>query len=354
MQSAVIRDCRHPVSGAVASRPDRRALSSHVCTCRRPWPYQMFGCRTATAWYSAAGNSLVGRDSNQRTDHPSPAPRSRRGGKRGAQVELKTISRRPGPTLRERRKRSRCYRCACWVDRTGKPTSLPACAQSDHVPAGGQAWWGSSAARVVKWRWSRQASRLPMTNRRRLARLTATLRRFGREAAQARAPGRAGPVPKMQDDDVGFLALGGVDGADPVHGEQAAADLASSTPTSGGATRTPQALNSSTSAWGSQPFCGASSPCTKSASQSTVVTGFDTITTVPSISGRRGYPVRILVADVVRSRHRDLIAPAPGAAELGRNVAAGAIHPQHSGARASFSSMTPGLPATKPSQQLRP
>ncbi|KOV59828.1 hypothetical protein ADL01_34450 [Streptomyces sp. NRRL WC-3618] len=55
------------------------------------------------------------------------------------------------------------------------------------------------------------------------------------------------------------------------------------------------------------------------------VTGFDTITTVPSTSGRTDHPLRTLVADVVgatRSRHRDLLTPAPGAAELGRNVSA--------------------------------
>lgn len=53
---------------------------------------------------------------------------------------VRRTSRRPGPTPSERRKRSRCYRCACWADRVGQPTSLPACAQPGHVPAGGQAW----------------------------------------------------------------------------------------------------------------------------------------------------------------------------------------------------------------------
>ncbi|MDQ0934109.1 hypothetical protein [Streptomyces turgidiscabies] len=55
------------------------------------------------------------------------------------------------------------------------------------------------------------------------------------------------------------------------------------------------------------------------------VTGFDTITTVPSTSGRTDHPLRTLVADVVgatRSRHRDLLTPAPSAVELGRNVSA--------------------------------
>jgi hypothetical protein len=56
------------------------------------------------------------------------------------------------------------------------------------------------------------------------------------------------------------------------------------------------------------------------------VLGFDLVTTVPSTSGRVGHPLRTLAADMVgvtRSRHRDLLTPLPGAADLGRNASAG-------------------------------
>ncbi|WP_432058699.1 hypothetical protein [Streptomyces sp. bgisy022] len=55
------------------------------------------------------------------------------------------------------------------------------------------------------------------------------------------------------------------------------------------------------------------------------VDGFDTVTTVPSTSGRHGHPLRTMVADMVgvtRGRHRDLLTPAPNAADLGRSASA--------------------------------
>ncbi|MFF7313798.1 hypothetical protein [Streptomyces sp. NPDC008137] len=51
------------------------------------------------------------------------------------------------------------------------------------------------------------------------------------------------------------------------------------------------------------------------------VPGFDTVTTVPSTSGRETHPLRTMVADMVgatRGRHRDLLVPAPNAVDLGR------------------------------------
>ncbi|MBV1947585.1 hypothetical protein KUF69_14425 [Streptomyces sp. BV129] len=51
------------------------------------------------------------------------------------------------------------------------------------------------------------------------------------------------------------------------------------------------------------------------------VPGFDTVTTVPSTSGRHDHPLRTLVADMVgvtRDRYRELLTPTPAAAALGR------------------------------------
>ncbi|MDX2546735.1 hypothetical protein ACOT81_27740 [Streptomyces sp. WI04-05B] len=51
------------------------------------------------------------------------------------------------------------------------------------------------------------------------------------------------------------------------------------------------------------------------------VPAFDTVTSVPSTSGRPSHPLRDIVADMVavtRSRHRDLLSPTPDAAALGR------------------------------------
>jgi microcompartment protein CcmK/EutM len=51
--------------------------------------------------------------------------------------------------------------------------------------------------------------------------------------------------------------------------------------------------------------------------------GFDTVTTVPSTSGRAEHPLRVMAADMVgatRERYRDLLVPAPKAADLGREV----------------------------------
>ncbi|MGW2050608.1 hypothetical protein ACWCPF_36350 [Streptomyces sp. NPDC001858] len=53
------------------------------------------------------------------------------------------------------------------------------------------------------------------------------------------------------------------------------------------------------------------------------VPGFDIVTTVPSTSGREDHPLRTMVADVVgatRNRYRDLLAPSPDAAALGRTA----------------------------------
>lgn len=55
------------------------------------------------------------------------------------------------------------------------------------------------------------------------------------------------------------------------------------------------------------------------------IAAFDTVTTVPSTSGRRDHPLRSMVADMVgttRDRHRDLLTPTPEAADLGRSVSA--------------------------------
>lgn len=55
------------------------------------------------------------------------------------------------------------------------------------------------------------------------------------------------------------------------------------------------------------------------------VASFDTVTTVPSTSGRHDHPLRTMVAEVVgvtRDRHRDLLTPTPEAAELGRSASA--------------------------------
>ncbi|MFE4827317.1 hypothetical protein [Streptomyces sp. NPDC056672] len=55
------------------------------------------------------------------------------------------------------------------------------------------------------------------------------------------------------------------------------------------------------------------------------VPGFDTVTIVPSTSGRESHPLRIMVADmagVTRDRYRDLLTPAPNASALGRTVSA--------------------------------
>ncbi|ELP71293.1 hypothetical protein ACKI1I_02375 [Streptomyces turgidiscabies] len=56
------------------------------------------------------------------------------------------------------------------------------------------------------------------------------------------------------------------------------------------------------------------------------VSGFDTVTTVPSTSGRADHPLREMVADIVgvtRDRYRDLLTPTPGASALGRTASAG-------------------------------
>ncbi|WP_329301043.1 hypothetical protein OG410_23745 [Streptomyces sp. NBC_00659] len=53
------------------------------------------------------------------------------------------------------------------------------------------------------------------------------------------------------------------------------------------------------------------------------VLGFDTVTTVPSTSDRADHPLRAMAADMVgvtRERYRDLLVPAPKAADLGREV----------------------------------
>lgn len=68
----------------------------------------------------------------------------------------------------------------------------------DATPASGMVLTRSASASVAKKRWSRQASRSPMTNRRRMARLTATLWRLGRSAAHARAPCRRGSLPSTR------------------------------------------------------------------------------------------------------------------------------------------------------------
>ncbi len=50
---------------------------------------------------------------------------------------------------------------------------------------------------------------------------------------------------------------------------------------------------------------------------------FDTVTTVPSTSGRTAHPLRAMAADIVgptRARYRDLLTPAPEAAALGRTA----------------------------------
>ncbi|MEU9208808.1 hypothetical protein AB0D27_12870 [Streptomyces sp. NPDC048415] len=55
------------------------------------------------------------------------------------------------------------------------------------------------------------------------------------------------------------------------------------------------------------------------------MSGFDTVTTVPSVSGRAEHSLGALVAEMVgvtRGRHGDPLTPAPGAAALGRNVSA--------------------------------
>ncbi|EHN72332.1 hypothetical protein SMCF_8272 [Streptomyces coelicoflavus ZG0656] len=51
------------------------------------------------------------------------------------------------------------------------------------------------------------------------------------------------------------------------------------------------------------------------------VPGFGVVTTVPSTSGRADHPLRTMVSDIVgaaRDRYRDLLAPVPNAAALGR------------------------------------
>ncbi|AJP03201.1 hypothetical protein TU94_18695 [Streptomyces cyaneogriseus subsp. noncyanogenus] len=56
------------------------------------------------------------------------------------------------------------------------------------------------------------------------------------------------------------------------------------------------------------------------------VSGFHTVTTVPSTSGRREHPLRAMVAEAVgvtRGRHRDLLRPVPRAADLGRAASSG-------------------------------
>ncbi|MFJ9802843.1 hypothetical protein [Streptomyces wuyuanensis] len=53
------------------------------------------------------------------------------------------------------------------------------------------------------------------------------------------------------------------------------------------------------------------------------VSSFQHITTVPSTSGRTNHPLRTMVADMVgvtRDRYRELLSPAPNAANLGRTV----------------------------------
>lgn len=55
------------------------------------------------------------------------------------------------------------------------------------------------------------------------------------------------------------------------------------------------------------------------------VSGFDTVTTVPSTSGREDHPLRDMFADIVgvtRDRHRDLLASTPDAPVFGRTVSA--------------------------------
>lgn len=53
------------------------------------------------------------------------------------------------------------------------------------------------------------------------------------------------------------------------------------------------------------------------------VPAFDTVTTVPSTSGRTGHPLRAIVAEMVgatRERYRELLTPTETAAALGRSV----------------------------------
>ncbi|MGW1170259.1 hypothetical protein [Streptomyces sp. NPDC002550] len=55
------------------------------------------------------------------------------------------------------------------------------------------------------------------------------------------------------------------------------------------------------------------------------VPSFDIVTTVPSTSGRTDHPLRAMVAEMAgatRDRHRDLLAPTPEAADLGRAASA--------------------------------
>ena len=67
------------------------------------------------------------------------------------------------------------------------------------------------AAKISKWGSFDQASRSPITYRRRLARLTATLRRFGFSAAHALARGSVRVSTEDQDHYVSLPALRGVD-----------------------------------------------------------------------------------------------------------------------------------------------
>ncbi|MFD8967087.1 hypothetical protein ACFV0C_19200 [Streptomyces sp. NPDC059568] len=56
------------------------------------------------------------------------------------------------------------------------------------------------------------------------------------------------------------------------------------------------------------------------------VPGFDTVTIVPSTSGREDHPLRTMVADmagITRDRYRDLLTPTPDASALGRTASAG-------------------------------